>query len=153
MEIVYQLAGAGWADARITDGVNFRNMSVSYLSDALGDMAKAALNILRGENEASFAFEDEPGEHLWLLTREANHSLRIKILWCDDTFGSERQKHRSEVFATECTVLDFVSQVSAILDHILTDEGIEGYKQRWTNHDFPIEIFNELQRLLALQSK
>ena len=62
MELVYQLEGAGWADARISDGSRQLGMSVSYLSDALGDMAKAALHLLRGGREASFSFEDEPGQ-------------------------------------------------------------------------------------------
>jgi hypothetical protein len=42
-------------------------MHVSYLSDALDDMAEAALCLLRGGREASFGFEDEPGEHRWIV--------------------------------------------------------------------------------------
>jgi hypothetical protein len=48
MELIYDLEGAGWAGARISDGSQHRDFSVSYLSDALGDMAKAAAMLLNG---------------------------------------------------------------------------------------------------------
>ena len=67
MELIYDLAGAGWAGARISDGLRHRDFSVSYLSDALGDMAKTAVRLLNGSREESFAFQDEPGEHRWMV--------------------------------------------------------------------------------------
>ena len=152
MELIYQLAGAGWADARISAGGRHRNMTVSYLSDALGDMARSALHLLRGSREVSFAFEDEPGEHRWILTRGTMDSLRIRILWFEDTFSRSSPDQGAEVFSCDCAVLDFVGQVSAVLQNIVTDDGIEGYKRRWQNHDFPTDTFNEIQRLLTPQS-
>jgi len=149
MELVYQLEGAGWADARISDGSRQLGMSVSYLSDALGDMAKAALHLLRGGREASFSFEDEPGQNRWLLTRGEADSLRIQIRWFDDTFSSLDFGRGKEVFFCECAVLDFAGQVHSVLHQVLEDEGAEGYKRRWTNHDFPAESFAEIQKLLT----
>jgi hypothetical protein len=151
MELIYQLAGAGWADARISDGGRCRDMSVSYLSDALGDMARSALHLLRGSRDVSFAFEDEPGEHRWILTRGTSDSLRVRILWFKDTFSARLYDQGTEVFTCDCDVLDFVGQVSAVLQNIITDDGIDGYKRRWQNNDFPLDTFNEIQRLLTPQ--
>ena len=124
-------------------------MSVSYLSDALGDMANAALRLLHGDREATFSFEDEPGEHHWLLNRGEADSLHIRVLWFEDTFNHRRLERGVDVFACDCAVLDFVGQVSHVLQSILKDEGIKGYKQRWQNHDFPLGTFNEIQRFLS----
>ena len=151
MRLVYQLAGAGWADARISDNSSYRDMTVSYLSDALGDMARAALQLLRGAREASFSFEDEPGEHRWILSRGEADSLRIRILWFEDTFSPPSQERGTEVFKCDCAVLDFVGQVSSVLQTVLADEGIEGYMRRWQHHEFPLGTFTEIQRLLTPQ--
>jgi hypothetical protein len=151
MQIVYQLFGAGWADARISDQSSYRDMAVSYLSDSLGDMARAALQLLRGAREVSFSFQDEPGEHRWTLSRGEADSLRIRILWFEDTFSPRAQEHGTEVFECDCAVLDFVGQVSSVLQTLLQDEGIEGYRRRWQNHEFPLHTLTEIQRLLAPQ--
>jgi hypothetical protein len=153
MEIVYELAGAGWADARISHKGNYRNMAVSYLSDALGDMARAAVQLLRGGREVSFSFQDEPGEHRWILSRGEADSLRIRVFWFDDAFSARRQERGTEVFACDCAVLDFVGQVSYVLQSVLADEGVEGYRRRWQNYEFPLDSFTELQRLLTPQAQ
>jgi hypothetical protein len=151
MQLVYQLAGTGWADARISHNSKYRDMAVSYLSDALGDMAQAALGLVSGTREVSFSFQDEPGEHKWLLTRGEADSLRIRILWFNDTFSRRPQESGEEVFACDCAVLDFVGQISHVLHNILSEESVEGYKRRWKNHDFPLDAYTELQRVLTPQ--
>jgi hypothetical protein len=45
MTFNYTLANHGWADARISDGVTTRTMQVSYLSDALRDLATSVRTI------------------------------------------------------------------------------------------------------------
>jgi hypothetical protein len=151
MQLVYQLGGAGWADARISHNSKYRDMAVSYLSDALGDMTQAAVRLVRGAREVSFSFQDEPGEHRWLLTRGESDSLRIRILWFHDTFSRRPQECGEEVFICDCTVLDFIGQVLHELHDILSEEGVDGYKRRWQNHDFPLDAYTELQRVLTPQ--
>jgi len=151
MKLIYQLAGAGWADARICDNSRCRDMAASYLSDALGDMARAALQLLGGGREASFSFQDDPGEHRWILSRGEEDSLRIRVLWFDDAFSPRPPERGAEVFTCDCTVLDFVGQVSFVLQNILAEVGVEGYQRRWRNHAFPIETFTRLQGFLTTQ--
>lgn len=148
MRIEYQLAGAGWADARISDGSSSREMEVSYLSDALGDMAQGALQMLRGAREVSFSFQDEPGEHRWTLIRGEEDSLRIRIFWSKEAFNHRFPRHATEVFSCDCAVLDFVGQVSYVLQTLLLEEGLDGYRRRWLSHEFPLGVFNEIQRRL-----
>ena len=153
MEIIYQLAGAGWADARVRADHGYRDMSVSYLSDALGDMAAAAVALVRGARSARFAFQDEPGEHRWLLERGADDSLRIRVVWFEDTFAARRDDRGAEVFSCECTVLDFAGQVLSVLGSILEDHGVDGYRQQWQEHEFPMEAFERLRTALTAPSR
>lgn len=155
MQLIYQLRGEGWAEARISDNSKHRAMVASYLSDALGDMACAALQLLRGAREVQFSFQDEPGEHRWILNRGEEDSLHIRILWFRETFTGHllRGPLGTEVFTSDCGVLDFVGQVSHVLQGILTDEGIDGYKRRWKKHDFPVETFAQIQKLLTPQPR
>ena len=149
MQLLYQLGGDGWACARFSDGAHCREMGVSYLSDGLGDMARAALQLLRGNREVSFSFQDEPGEHRWTLSRGEADSLRVRIFWSQHNFNERFPGRANEVFACHCAVLDFVGQVAHVLQTLLIQEGIDGYKFRWKNHEFPLATFNEIRRLLT----
>ncbi len=149
MEIVYQLEGAGWAGARVIHGTQFRDMSVSYLSDALGDMAKAALLLLQGADEESFEFFDEPGMHRWQLARGNGNVLSIRILWFEDEMSAESG---IEVFECKCPAPTFIRAVIASLENVLVDEGIEGYKRRWIAHEFPSHTYSELRRLFLISA-
>lgn len=147
MEIIYDLEGAGWAMARIRDGGRYRDMSVSYLSDALGDMAAATVRLLEGANEATFSFEDEPGEHQWILTRTSPDELLLRIVWFEENFSPPDHQTGVEVFSCRCSVMELANQVLSNLHAILKEVGIEGYKQRWQNHDFPLLAYERLKRL------
>lgn len=150
MELIYDLEGAGWADARISDGSQHRDFSVSYISDALGDMAKAAVLLLHGSREASFTLQDEPGEHRFILLRGNADSLTIRVLWFNGASSGRADRFGEEVFRCDCAVLDFVGQVSVNLHAILTKYGLDGYKQSWRTHEFPTRAYNEIRRLLNL---
>jgi hypothetical protein len=147
MEITYDLTGGGWARASVSDGTANREMRVTYLSDALADIARAALELLRGARDISFSFQDEPGEHRWLLKRGEADTLHVRVLRFEDTF-STRTQGGLEVFYSKCTVMDFVGQVCFVLQNILERVGLEGYRKLWRNSDFPLDTFNELQRRL-----
>lgn len=152
LEITCQLAGAGWADARVVHEAKVREMSLSYLSDAIGDMAWAAVNLLRGSRNVTFNFQDEPGEHCWMLERGVSDSLHICIRWFAETFHSGNALNGAEVFSCDCTVLDFVGEVSSVLTGLLEDADGEAYKRRW-GHSFPIDAYNEIQRRLTTNDR
>ena len=61
LRLEYTLHEHGWADASIGNGETVIEFEVSYLSDALGDLARAARGILRGLPSAAVGFQQEPG--------------------------------------------------------------------------------------------
>ena len=151
MEITYQLGDAGWADARVRDANCSRDISsVSYLSDALGDMAVAAVALVQGARSVRFAFEHEPGEHRWLLERGEDDLLGISLLWFDDNFPARQDDAGEEVFSCQCRVLDFAGQVLSILASILEQYGVSGYREKWQRHEFPLEAFQTLRASLTV---
>jgi hypothetical protein len=136
LKLVIQRLHAGWADALISDGRDELVMHISYISDGIGEMAAAAKALLQGARETKFAFQDEPGEHVFILTRGADD--RIKI----DVFENQRNfqaKPTSLVMTIDCAVLDFVGQVYSTLHSLRNDHG-DGYKNIW-RHDFPLEAY------------
>jgi len=47
VEFRYQLAGTGWSECRLSIGDTRCEITASYLSDALGDLAAAVEDVLR----------------------------------------------------------------------------------------------------------
>jgi hypothetical protein len=148
MELTYDLRDTGWACASISDGSRRRDLFASYISDALGDMAKAAAMLLNGSRDESFCFQDEPGEHRFVLSRGDADLLTIRVLWFERCFSGRADRFGEEVFRCQCAILDFVGQVFAILHTILMEHGLEGYKQAWGNQEFPVRAYDEIRRHL-----
>lgn len=150
MELIYELEGAGWVSARISEGSRQCELSVSYLSDALGDMAQAAVMLLIGSREETFRFQDEPGEHRFILTRGDADALTVRVLWFEDTFSSRADEFGKEVFRCECPALEFVGQVYSNLHAIVTKHGLDGYQRAWRYHEFPSEAYDAIRERLAV---
>jgi hypothetical protein len=143
LKLIVQLAGSGWADATVSDGSKELSTDISYISDGIGDMAAAAKAVLRGAATARFAFQHEPGEHVFLLTRGSSDSLRIEI---SENQRSFEGKLRAPVMTIDCSVLDFVGQVFSNLHALRLEEG-DHYKERW-KHDFPLEAYEFIRRVI-----
>lgn len=126
-------------------------MRISYLSDALGDLAKAVVSLLKGADEAATFFMDEPGEHLWVMQRHGE-LLQIQIQWFDDwlSWGLVTPETGQTVFEAETSLIDFARQLKSQLDALLERHGIEGYAQLWCEHEFPMPEYQQLEKLLAL---
>jgi hypothetical protein len=83
-----RLAGPGWIEAGIYDGVNHTFPTASYLSDAPADLARAAISLLEGAEEATCSWEEEPGEFRWIFEREGEE-LTLRILWFEDQYDRD----------------------------------------------------------------
>jgi len=57
----YQLETAGWSTATVSDGERSVVLTASYLSDALGDLTRAVIALLRGAEQATLTWHEEPG--------------------------------------------------------------------------------------------
>jgi hypothetical protein len=155
LKINYKLGDYGWADVAISMdrryiGRRSLTMAASYLHDSLGDLVIAANLLANGEKEAKVLFMDEPGEHLMLLTSSDNVNLEIEIRWFKDwaSWNFTTEKEYEVAFSATDNVLNFSQEVFKNAKKILSSNGLDGYKEKWIEHDFPINEFNALEGFL-----
>lgn len=146
--VQYNLTGRGWSECIVE--INDRRITVtaSYLSDALADLLDAVASIARGANEARAKFEEEPGEYRWIFTRLPPDKLRICILWFGNTFSTKLDTEGEKVFEIECRLRTFAGAILSASQRVLEVNRIEGYKQKWVNHKFPIQLQAKLKKAL-----
>ena len=122
-----------------------------HLSDALGDLTEAMVDLLNGSEEKEVFFMDEPGEHRWLLRRTERDNLLIEVEWFEDWKSWEmmdKDAKGEKVFSDEVSLLEVAHEVKAVLDKLLEKYGVEGYKQKWIEHEFPLEQYERLKEHL-----
>ena len=147
MTLSYILGQAGWATVTISHDTQRLEMNASYLSDSLPEMTQAAICLLEGADSVRFFFEDEPGEHRCIVCRTGDSEAKIRILWFDDCAGFPDERG-SEVFFCTCSIARFCGEVLACLQRLLDEHGVDGYKQKWVEHDFPTERLERLRGLV-----
>lgn len=141
----YRLTGRGWSAATIADRETHAELTASYLSDALGSLARAVLGLLHGMEAVNVSWKEEPGEYRWLLTR-AEEMVTIRILWFDSQFPERPDEEGQTVFETTCRLVDFAGQMTSQLQALLDDPGEAEYKRQW-GMEFPRAEYVALVRL------
>jgi len=123
-------------------------MTVSYLRDSLRELANAVLRLRNGKSKATVIFMDEPGEHHLLLKRVGD-DLNVEILWFDDwaSWKLEPDTGPKSVFTATVPLTDFLLAATNALKILLDTFGLEGYKNKWVEHEFPLEEYKKLQTM------
>jgi hypothetical protein len=124
-------------------------MTASYLSDALGDFARAVRGLMRGMPEATFSFLDEPGEHRIVLKRD-DETVCVTVYWFEED-GANLQ-HGQVVLTAECSVGGLATMTINCLRKVLDTHGEIGYRERWQQHDFPTQEYRDLLELRRAQT-
>lgn len=145
----YRLTGSGSSEAGIYDGVERAFPTASYISDALGDLARAVIALLQGAPGSTCSWEEEPGAYRWIFNRQGE-DLQIEILWFEDPLSFEPQEPGKRIFLSQCRLRRFAAQLRDQLQGLLAEHGEEGYRRNWGLHDFPTYELNNLDELLAL---
>jgi len=110
-------------------------------------MLDAAIGLRNGGQEVRFGFTDEPGEHECIVTRTGADEVKIRVFWYKD-WTPPGNDTGEEVFTCDCSVPKFCEVVFACCKRLLDEYGEDGYKERWTAHEFPTATFERLSRLL-----
>lgn len=138
VQIAINGSGAGWADCILSVGANtFPMDGVSYCTDALGDLLRAALQIATGGREATCAFDREPHEWRLVLQRDVDPDhLFLRILEFPDFHRDAPTEAGDECFRAECAALEFTLSVERAATALLAEKG-EGAYQEWWGMPFP----------------
>jgi len=144
LDLSYNLGNHGWATACASNGGQHVEMTASYLSDALGDFARAVRGLMRGLSETTFSFLDEPGEHRIIFKRD-EETVHVAVYWFEDE--SANLHHGRVVLTAECSVGELATTTINCLRKVLDAHGETGYRERWREHDFPMQEYRDLLEL------
>lgn len=144
LDLSYNLGNHGWATACASNGDQHVEMTASYLSDALGDFARAVRGLMRGTPETTFCLLDEPGEHRIILKRDGE-TVHVTVYWFEDEGAS--LSHGKVVLAAECSVGELATTGINCLRKVLDTHGEAGYRERWKEHDFPTQEYRDILKL------
>ena len=149
MELRFQLQGAGWAEATVLHENGYVIMPVSYLTDALGDLARATAQLLEGHEVANFYWIDEPGAHRWSLTR-TDGDVRVVIAHvADGMFEGADESDAAVVVDARVTVGQFGRAVLALLDSIAATHEVSEYERLWIEHPYPAAEHRRIAHLVG----
>ncbi|MDQ0914652.1 hypothetical protein [Paenibacillus sp. V4I5] len=151
MEFIYKLDDAGWALGSIEINSQEAYFSPSYLSDALYELLKSLISITPElvsfpVRHATFEWLEEPGGIVWTLERIDSKNINVKIVSYEDMYS---KKELGTDLNETCSFLEFVHAVINTLDLILQKHGVDGYKEKWINHEFPMKQFLLLKGLIV----
>lgn len=144
--LTYDLEGAGWATARIQDGEYKVGVTISYLHDTLRELGESARALEAGAATARVVFMNEPGE-VHLLMIRCDGLLSYELRWFDDwnSWGMHPDDKFETLHEGSTTVARFVGEVRKELEALLVDHGEEGYKEKWDEHEFPMDLLRDLR--------
>ena len=136
----------GWVRFTLRVAQQEFSYDISDLTDALGDLIRAALQIACGGHIAQAVFQLEPGDLFIHLERvvPSNPKLQIRI-------REERGAGEIELYRAEAGPDQFAKAVLGAAGVILATSGEKGFETRW-DRPFPVRAMAALKRALATPS-
>ncbi|MCQ4088407.1 hypothetical protein [Saccharibacillus sp. JS10] len=157
MEFSYKLNSIGWADVHLKIGKSEIYMSPSYLSEPLIDLVRS-IEILLPEctpedevkKSIEFEWDSEPAIHNWKIERKSEEQIQIVITYYED--GIKKNSGQVE-FQEVCDLNMFIFKIVNILEDLLKNHGLVGYRKQWYAQDFPISSYLQLKYVLTHQAE
>ncbi|MEH6943784.1 hypothetical protein V7014_18465 [Bacillus sp. JJ722] len=145
--------GAGWANCHIEIDSKQCSFSPSYLTNALGDLLQALLEInpLYTEeayivNGTHFFWDEEPEQIEWNFRYLFDGKMSLRVTSHKEV--SDTEILEKVELSTNCSYDEFLGEVLNEVERILKEYGIIGYKNMWIEHDFPLSTFLQLKYYL-----
>lgn len=148
ISLQYNLIGIGWSECIVEIDDQKAHLTASYLSNALADLLDAVAALVRGADEATASFTEEPGEYRWRLIRVSQERLFVRILWLDDIFSDRQDRDGKVISEAQCRLRTFAGVVLSASQKVLQTHGLKGYREKWIKHEFPIKLQLLLQKSL-----
>jgi hypothetical protein len=145
---VYELVGAGWVHAAIrADNQSLEFRPVSYMSDAIGDLATAVLQVREDYEPHEFVWAHEPRYSRWRLQRIGADMAGDELIRVEIARVGEREDYRppETVFAADIPHIVLVRAVLAVLHNLARDR--QECAKAWDLHPFPEEQMRALENM------
>jgi hypothetical protein len=147
VSIAFTFIGEGWADCELRLGdKHVKLTSISYLTDALGDLLRFALMIATGADSASVSFDREPAQwHLIATSLLDSASGRGPVsIAVFDTTGEQPTAPDDRVFIGDCEALDFAQAVLIEMQRLQKSLGDQGW-----GVPYPVRALRALEAALS----
>jgi hypothetical protein len=150
--VEFRVTGAGWADLVLQfDDKSLTLRGISYTTDALGDLVRAALMIATGAYSAQVSFDNEPGEHRLVLTSHLDAAsgkgpVSIVALELADLYAASPNADGHQTFIADCEALDFGRAVLACAH---SAQESFGATYDWGGNGFPVSALRALEIALV----
>jgi hypothetical protein len=133
----------------VSDGEHTVTLTASYLSDALGDLTRAVVALLQGAEQAALTWDEEPGVVDWHFERQGDE-VDVCIMLFDGWRGyyASCRQPVEPPFRVRCPLSRLAGEVLDELWRIHETMGVDGYKERWKLHAFPLQEYEQLRVLL-----
>jgi hypothetical protein len=76
-------------------------------------------------------------------------SLCIRILWFDEMWSNRPEEEGKVILKAECRLRTFAGAVLSASQRVLAKHGLEEYREKWVQHEFPIKLQAKLQEALG----
>ena len=135
MKLTYELTGAGFSRLIISIGDKEEIVESGYLEDTLGDMVRAAIFVHGGGYGADIHFNPEVGG-LFLLVRMTGWDS-VEVIQNDEIIFNEKGLRGS-----------LPEAVLSMAQEVLDTYGLDGYNEKWIEHEFPKAEIDLLSSLI-----
>lgn len=129
-------------------------MQATDETDALGDLARAAVTLLEGGEHASVVLEDAPGVHEWTFERHGE-VVHIRIhSWADRRSGNaDMILSQERTVAIACPAATLARELVLVLDVLWVGHGPDGWARLSPRHPYPATERRRLRQLLAVAAR
>jgi hypothetical protein len=146
MNFKYELSGVGWADGFIEINSSVAYFTTSYLTNALKDLLGSLLSLIPEcvpfpLKSTTFEWHEEPGGTVWSFEKKNSKEVLIRIVSYENMFP---KKEIGIDINEVCPIDDLVIVIVNELEVLLKKHGVDGYKEKWVNHEFPSAEYQSL---------
>lgn len=155
VSIAFVIKGPGWADLKFHIGSReYVADGVSYTTDVLGDLLRAALLVATGAWTARASFDGEPMETRLIIGNDWDRTEWRKRFWirvftAKDIYEKTPDESCDLVFEAECDERAFLNAVLTAATDILNRYGTDDYP--WCDMPFPMRALRALETALATE--
>lgn len=146
LQLNYILKNAGWGILEISNGEKTLKFNISYLHDSLKNLAESAIELKNGR-EKLVIFMDEPGETWLVLKKKENNIIEYELRWYEDwaSWNLINEEKYQLIITGTITLPKYINEVRRNLIKIYEEIGVEKYKEKWIEHEFPLAEYQKLK--------
>lgn len=154
VSVSFDRAGQGWMNLAISIGDERIVLDwISYTTDVIGDVIRAALQIAAGGMGALARFDREPAEFRMLLERRwegvpQREMFWIRVLELPEFYADAPAEAGEQRFCVNCDPSAFATAVHLAASRLLGEADAQGGLE-WWGLPFPFRAFSALEAALA----